>query len=68
MKSVLLTNLCRRDMFRAIAGVAIVASATIPVETAATEPTGSKNKRRARYQANAPEVQNFYRVARYPVR
>jgi hypothetical protein len=66
MKSVLLTTLRRRDMFRAMAGAAIVAAATIPVEAAAAEPAGSTNKRRARYQANTPEVQNFYRVARYP--
>ena len=32
------------------------------------EPTGSANKRKARYQANTPEVQNFYRVNRYPAR
>jgi hypothetical protein len=69
MKSFLLAKLCRRDVFRAAAaGAAIAATGTTAVVAAAAEPTGSASKRRARYQANAPEVQNFYRVNRYPTR
>jgi hypothetical protein len=69
MKSVLLAKMRRRDVFRAAAaGAAIAASGATAFEAAAAEPTGSAYKRRARYQANAPEVQNFYRVNRYPAR
>jgi hypothetical protein len=69
MMSFLLAKVLRRDVFRAAAAVAaIAASRTSAFEAAAAEPTGSTNKRRARYQANAPEVQNFYRVNRYPAR
>jgi hypothetical protein len=37
-------------------------------EPAAAAPTGSPDKRKARYQAHSAEVENFYRVNRYPVR
>jgi hypothetical protein len=68
MKNFLLAKIRRRDVFRAAAvGAAVAASGTTTQATAA-EPTGSTNKRRARYQANAPEVENFYRVNRYPAR
>ena len=69
MKSFLLAKMRRRDVFRAAAaGAAIAASGTTALEAAAAEPARNANKRRARYQANAPEVQNFYRVNRYPAR
>jgi hypothetical protein len=69
VKSFLLAKVRRRDVFRAAAaGAAIAASGTSAFEAAAAEPTDSANKRRSRYQANAPEVQNFYRVNRYPAR
>jgi hypothetical protein len=35
---------------------------------ALAKPVDLKDKRRARYQANSAEVQEFYRVNRYPVR
>jgi hypothetical protein len=69
MKSVLLAKMRRRDVFRAaVGGVTIAAAGTTAFEVAAVEPSGSAYKRRARYQANAPEVENFYRVNRYPAR
>ena len=69
MTSFLLAKVRRRDVFRAAAaGATVAASGTQAFEATAAEPTGSTNKRRARYQANAPEVQNFYRVNRYPAR
>ncbi len=69
MKNFLLAKIRRRDVFRAAAaGSAIVASGTTAVEASVGEPTVATNKRKARYQANAPEVQNFYRVNRYPAR
>jgi 3-deoxy-D-manno-octulosonic acid (KDO) 8-phosphate synthase len=58
----------RRDFFRALgagAGVAVAASGLF-VEDAAAEPESDEEKRKARYQANSPEVQDFYRVNRYP--
>jgi hypothetical protein len=59
----------RRDLFRAaIAGVAGAAASTLVPEPAASEPVDLKEKRRARYHANSPEVQDFYRVNSYPAR
>jgi hypothetical protein len=69
MKSVLLAKMRRRDVFRAaVAGAAIAASGTAADQATAGQPADSADKRRARYQGNAPEVQNFYRVSRYPAR
>jgi hypothetical protein len=60
----------RRDLLRAaMAGVAAVATAAVTSAPAAEAPKRSaEDKRRARYRANSAEVQNFYRVNRYPVR
>jgi hypothetical protein len=69
MKERLKSLIRRRDLFRAaIAGVAAAAASTLVPEPAASEPVDLKEKRRARYQANSPEVQSFYRVNRYPAR
>ena len=38
------------------------------LETTAAEPRTSADKRKARYQPNSKEVQEFYRVNRYPTR
>ncbi len=59
----------RRDLLRTMmTGVAAVAAAkTVAFEPAAAKPWNS-DKRRARYQASSPEVQEFYRVNRYPAR
>jgi hypothetical protein len=58
----------RRDFIRALgggAGVAVAVSGPL-VEKAAAEGESDEEKRKARYQADSPEVQNFYRVNRYP--
>jgi hypothetical protein len=57
----------RRDLLRvlAAAGAATAASAVPPAPAAADSETYDE-KRKARYQANAPEVQTFYRVNSYP--
>jgi D-arabinose 5-phosphate isomerase GutQ len=69
MKSFLQAKVRRRDVFgAALAGATIATTVTAALDAAAAEPTGSTDKRKARYQANAPEVQNFYRVNRYPAR
>jgi hypothetical protein len=68
MKERLSTVLSRRDLLRAtMTGAAAATTANlIAFETAAAKPRTSANKRRARYQPNSKEVQNFYRVNRYP--
>jgi hypothetical protein len=65
MKGQLLTSLHRRDLLRLVtAGAAAIATTTVgPV---AAESASRAEKRRARYQANSTEVQEFYRVNRYP--
>jgi hypothetical protein len=46
------------------AGAAVAASSTM-VEPAAAQ-TSNDDKRKARYQPNSGDVQNYYRVNRYP--
>ena len=59
----------RRDLFRAaIAGAAAAATGALMPEPAAAGPVDLKEKRKARYQANSPEVRDFYRVNSYPAR
>jgi hypothetical protein len=60
----------RRDVLRALgagAGVAVTASGPL-VEQAVAGSESNDDKRKARYQANSPDVQAFYRVNRYPVK
>jgi len=55
----------RRDLLRAMTtGVALAAVA--PLSEAQAAPWPPEEKRKARYRANSPEVQDFYRVNRYP--
>jgi len=56
------------DLLRAtMTGAAAAATANfVALETAAAKPRTSTDKRRARYQPNSKEVQDFYRVNRYP--
>ena len=63
------TPIGRRDAVRALMAMALATavSTTPSAPTAANGETDSE-KRRARYQANSPEVQTFYRVNRYPAR
>jgi hypothetical protein len=62
------TAVGRRELLNAIvtgAAAATIVKAVSP-ETAVAEPGTAADKRRARYQPNSKEVQEFYRVARYP--
>jgi hypothetical protein len=69
MKGPLKSLIPRRDLFRAaIAGVAAAATSALMPEPAAAQSVDLKEKRRARYQADSPEVQDFYRVNSYPAR
>ena len=69
MKERLSTAVHRRDLLRAMmTGAAAAVAANAVPEPAAAEPRTSADKRRARYQPNSAEVQEFYRVNRYPKR
>jgi hypothetical protein len=60
-------SLGRREFIRVL-GAGTAAGTIGPLAAAATETADSAKKRRARYQANSPEVQTFYRVNRYPAK
>ena len=67
MKEQLKTIVGRRDLLRAVmTGAAAATTYTVALEPAAAKPRSSGDKRKARYQANSAEVQDFYRVNRYP--
>ncbi len=69
MKGWLLAAVDRRSLFRfAFASIAAATTGSLTTEAAAAEPAGNADKRKARYQANTGEVQNFYRVNSYPAR
>jgi hypothetical protein len=63
-------RLGRRDLLRVLAaGAGVAAASGIPLKGAAAAGTADGAKKaRARYDANSPEVQTFYRVNRYPPR
>jgi hypothetical protein len=58
----------RREFLRTLgAGATVAAAATTPLAGEARADTETNDeKRKARYRANSPEVQTFYRVNRYP--
>jgi hypothetical protein len=60
-------SLGRRQFFRVL-GAGTAAGTIAPLAAPATETADTAKKRRARYQANSPEVQTFYRVNRYPAK
>jgi hypothetical protein len=56
----------RRDLLRVLTVGAVAASVAPAAVAAAPQATNSTKPGKARYQANSPEVQTFYRVNRYP--
>ena len=67
MKEHLKVAIRRRHLLGlAIAGVAAATASTMVPDRAAVKPDNPEDKRKARYQANSPEVRNFYRVNSYP--
>lgn len=58
----------RREFLRTLgAGATAAVAATGPLADEARADTESNDeKRKARYRANSPDVQSFYRVNRYP--
>jgi len=62
-------KVARRDLLRLLAaGAGAVTASAVPLAAAAAETGNTAKKSRARYQANSPEVQTFYRVNRYPAK
>ena len=59
----------RREFLRALGGgVASVAVAESFTCEARALPASYQDRRKSEYQANSPEVQNFYRGNRYPAK
>jgi hypothetical protein len=62
-------SLGRREFLRTLGAGAAVAAASDPfAEKANADTSNYQDKSKARYQPNSPEVQNFYRVNRYPAK
>lgn len=64
-------NVARRNVLRALgvgAGGVAVATSGVLVREAAADSETNDEKRKARYQANSPDVQAYYRVNRYPAK
>jgi hypothetical protein len=67
MKAPFQRKFFRRDLLRlAIAGTGAGLAGSQLREPTHAATVDLKNKRRARYQADSPEVRNFYRVNSYP--
>jgi hypothetical protein len=59
----------RRQLLRAgLVGFVATAASAVEISTVAADTETNSEKRKARYQANSPEIQKFYRVNRYPKR
>jgi hypothetical protein len=58
-------KIARRDLLRV---AAIGAAAATTSACASGEASDFPDKRKARYEADSPEVQTFYRVNRYPAK
>jgi hypothetical protein len=62
-------TLGRRDLLRAMAaGAGAAAVSTLRAKAAAAKNVETAKDRKPRYRADAPEVQTFYRVNRYPAK
>jgi hypothetical protein len=60
----------RRDFLCALgagAGVAVTVSGPL-LQDAAADSESNNDKRKARYKADSPDVQAYYRVNRYPAK
>ena len=67
MKAGVNPKIGRRDLLRVLA-VGAATATTAACTSAGADKFKFPDKRRARYQANSPEVQTFYRVNRYPAK
>jgi hypothetical protein len=57
----------RRDLLIAVTASGVAAALGAKAHSSAAT-AARRDKRKAQYQANSPEVQEFYRVNRYPAR
>jgi hypothetical protein len=62
------TRIRRRDLLIAVSASGVAAAMGAPAINPSSDAAGRRNKRKAQYQANSPEVQAFYRVNRYPAK
>jgi hypothetical protein len=60
----------RRDFLRSVGvGATVTAATAAPLSVGArADSEMADDKRRARYQPNSPNVQDYYRVNRYPAK
>jgi hypothetical protein len=60
----------RREFLRTLgAGATVAVAAAAPLaDPARADNETSEHKRKARYQADSPHIQAFYRVNRYPAK
>jgi hypothetical protein len=58
----------RRDFLRALGGGAASIAVAESLSEARALPASYQDRRKSEYQANSPEVQDFYRVNRYPAK
>jgi hypothetical protein len=64
-----MTKIRRRDLIRVAAATGVAATAATAGCSGSDANTVRQDKRRRLlYQANSPEVQDFYRVNRYPAK
>jgi hypothetical protein len=62
-------NIARRDLLRVLTlGAGAAAALTAPLLPAQAAAESKTANGRARYQPNSADVQNFYRVNRYPAK
>jgi hypothetical protein len=57
----------RRDLLIAVTATGVAAAMGTKAHSSAAT-AGRRDKRKPQYQANSPEVQDFYRVNRYPAK
>ena len=57
----------RRDLLIAVTATGVAAALGAQAHSS-TATAGRRDKRKPQYQANSPEVQDFYRVNRYPAK
>jgi len=62
-----MTQIRRRDLVRVVAAAGFAGIAAGPAAPSDAKSV-RQDKRRPQYQASSPEVQNFYRVNRYPAK
>jgi hypothetical protein len=61
-----LQSLGRRHFLRCVAAGSAATAVAAPLTPAAADSENDNEKRKPRYRADAPDVQAFYRVNRYP--